>query len=133
MEALDRARGDLQNLFDSTNVATIFLDRSLAIRSFTPAVAQVLNIRPGDCGRPVTDLSGRIDLPSLVEDVAAVLQGTEMIERRVDPADGHAHYLARITPYRDEEQQPIGAVVAFVDITVLTRSEARLRVLVGEL
>ena len=133
VEALDRANSDLQNLFDSTNVATIFLDRSLVIRSFTPAVERLLNVRPGDRGRPVTDLSGRIDLPDLVEDVAAIMGGAELIERRVDPVDGHAHYLVRITPYRDDGHGAVGAVVTFVDITGLTRSEARLRVLVAEL
>src|SRR6185436_10888473 len=41
VEALDRANGDLKNLFDSTDVATIFLDRRMLIRSFTPAVTRV--------------------------------------------------------------------------------------------
>ncbi len=36
VDALDRANSDLQNLFESTDVATVFLDRNLVIRSFTP-------------------------------------------------------------------------------------------------
>ena len=53
IEELDRANADLTNLFASTNVATIFLDRNLVIRSFTPAVSQLFNIIATDKGRPL--------------------------------------------------------------------------------
>ena len=64
VEALDRANSDLQNLFESTEVATVFLDKALVIRSFTPASAEIFNILPGDRGRPITDLSSRLNLPA---------------------------------------------------------------------
>lgn len=51
VDALHRANSDLQNLFESTNVATVFLDRKLVIRSFTPAVTKVFNNLPTDKGR----------------------------------------------------------------------------------
>src|SRR3546814_4012284 len=57
VDALDHANSDLQNLFDSTQVAAVFLDRNLVIRSFTPAVTRIFNILPSDQGRPITDLS----------------------------------------------------------------------------
>ena len=37
VEQLDRANSDLRNVFDSTQIATIFLDRKLVIRTFTQA------------------------------------------------------------------------------------------------
>ena len=52
-EELDQTNGDLRNLFDSTEVATVFLDRHLLIRSFTSAVAAVYNLIPSDQGRPL--------------------------------------------------------------------------------
>src|SRR3569623_1701718 len=57
VDALDRSNADLANLFESTKVATVFLDRDLVIRSFTPAVSQFFNMLPGDKGRPLTDLA----------------------------------------------------------------------------
>src|SRR5205085_1731565 len=81
VEQLDRANSDLANLFESTRVATLFLDRNLVIRSFTPAVSQIFNILPTDRGRPLTDLVSRIDLPSLREDVGAVFASGELVER----------------------------------------------------
>jgi two-component system, chemotaxis family, CheB/CheR fusion protein len=49
---VDRAHSDLRNLFDSTQIATIFLDKHLFIRSFTPAVTSLFNLISTDPGRP---------------------------------------------------------------------------------
>ncbi len=63
IDQLDRANADLYNLFQSTQVATIFLDKNLVIRSFTPDVTKLFNLIPGDQGRPLTDLSSRLVYP----------------------------------------------------------------------
>src|SRR5690348_11227196 len=57
VEALDRANSDLQNIFESTQIATVFLDKGLVTRIFTPAVSRIFNILPGDLGRPLTDIT----------------------------------------------------------------------------
>jgi len=133
VEALDHANSDLQNLFESTDIATIFLDTKLTIRSFTPAVTRVFNILPGDRGRPITDLSSRLKLDNLTDDVAAVLAGAAVIERHIADADGGTNYLVRIAPYHGVDQRTEGAVVSFVDVTTLTNAEAKQRLLVAEL
>ncbi|MBL6459404.1 PAS domain-containing protein [Belnapia sp. T6] len=133
IEALDRANDDLQNLFASTDVATIFLDRDLLIRSFTPAATRVFNLLPGDRGRPITDLSSRFALPQLGQDIAAVLAGAEPIERRLDHEEARAHYLVRLAPYRNGDRQVDGVVISFVDVTGLTQAEGHQRMLIAEL
>ena len=133
IEALDRANNDLQNLFDSTDMATVFLDASLVIRSSTPAMAKVFNILPGDRGRPITDLASRFSLPDLAGDVAAVLASGAPIERRVEQQAGGTHYLVRLSPYRDADQRTSGVVVSFVDVSSLSKAEGRQRVLIAEL
>ena len=60
VDELDRANSDLKNLFDSTEVATVFLDRHMIIRGFTPAVSGIYNLIPSDQGRPLTDIVGRL-------------------------------------------------------------------------
>ena len=133
IEALDRANSDLQNLFGSTDVATVFLDRNLVIRSFTPAVTRIFRILPTDTGRPITDFSSRLDLPGFADEIERVFATGGSVERRVDKVDPETHYLVRLAPYRDGGQEIGGVVVTFVDVTTLTRSEARQRVLIGEL
>ena len=133
VDDLDRANTDLQNLFDSTNVATVFLDQQLVIRSFTPAISKLFNILPTDRGRPISDLTGYLRLPDLADDVNSVIAGRELVERRIDLDHGEGHYLLRMTPYQNTRGVVDGAAATFVDVTGLTRAESRLRILVAEL
>ncbi len=121
VEALDQANSDLLNLFDSTDVATIFLDRELVIRSFTPAVSRVFAIRPGDRGRPLTDLSARIELGNLAADILLVSEGHPPIERRADGQGATANYLIRIAPYRTGNNKIEGVVVTFIEVSLLMK------------
>jgi two-component system CheB/CheR fusion protein len=133
IDALDRASSDLQNLFESTDVATIFLDRNLVIRSFTPAVTRIFNVLPTDKGRPITDLSSRLNLSDFPDDIRKVFAGAKPIERQVESDEHATHYFVRLAPYRNGGQKTEGVVVTFVDVTSLTRSEARQRLLIAEL
>jgi two-component system CheB/CheR fusion protein len=132
IDELDRANSDLNNVFESTQIATIFLDRDLVIRSFTPPATDLFNVIPGDRGRPLTDLVGRIDYPDLKNDIRAVFSG-EVIERAVSLADGKGHYLARILPYRTGNNQVDGVLLTFVDVTSLVAAEGQQTVLAAEL
>ena len=130
---MDRANSDLTNLFQSTQIATIFLDRNLVIRSFTPTVTKLFNLIAGDRGRPLSDIAGRIVYPELEKDLRAVFDGGELIERSVSLADGDGHYLARIHPYRDSDNAISGVVATFVDITSIVAAEEQQRILTAEL
>jgi two-component system CheB/CheR fusion protein len=133
IDELDRSNNDLLNLFESTDVATIFLDRKLVIRSYTPAVAKVFNILPTDHGRPITDLSSKLSLSTFADDIAKVLATHDIVERRVQDPDGTTHYLVRLGPYVDGDDRTEGVVITFVNITSLIRSESRQHLLIAEL
>jgi two-component system CheB/CheR fusion protein len=133
VDELDRKNTDLQNLFESTQVATVFLDPYLVIRGFTPAVASIYNLIPSDQGRPLTDIVSRVAYGSLREDVAQVLRTLEPLERRVARDDGRTHYLMRILPYRTPDSAVDGTIVTFVDVTSIVQAEEHQRLLVDEL
>ena len=133
VEALDQANNDLQNLFESTDVATVFLDGNLVIRSFTPAVGRIFNILPGDRGRPITDLSSRFSLPGLADDIQQVFAREDSIERRVSNEQQGAYYLLRLAPYRDSELKVSGVVMTFLDVSELIRADNRQQLLIAEL
>jgi two-component system CheB/CheR fusion protein len=133
IEALDRSNNDLKNLFESTSVATVFLDRNLVIRSFTPAMDAIFRIRAGDTGRPITELASSFGLPGFEDEIAAVFGTQTVRERRVSNPDGTIHYLVRLSPYRNADQKTEGVVVAFVNITGLVNAEQRQDVLIAEL
>ncbi|HEX4480999.1 MAG TPA: CheR family methyltransferase [Rudaea sp.] len=133
VEALDRANNDLQNLFESTDLATVFLDEDLSIRSFTPAVGRIFNIIPGDIGRPITDLSSRFETVELAADIRNVFDDGLPVERRIENVKQAEKFLVRIVAYRNSNLRIEGVVVTFIDITTLALAEARQRVLIGEL
>lgn len=133
IDELDRANSDLKNLYESTDIATIFLDRELIIRSFTPAVTRLFNLIPGDRGRPLTDISHQLDYTELAQDIQQVFGARQPLERRVNRRDGVAHYIVRTLPYWTGSGKVEGAVLTFNDVTGLAQAEDQQRVLVAEL
>jgi two-component system, chemotaxis family, CheB/CheR fusion protein len=133
VDDLDRAKSDLENLFESTRIATVFLDRDLIIRSFTPAASAIFNIRAGDAGRSIADFSSRLPLPNFADDIRAVIACGEPRESRIESRDGDRHYFARLMPYRNLDEKIDGVVLTFVDVTSLTKAEAHQQVLIAEL
>ncbi|HEY4591451.1 MAG TPA: PAS domain-containing protein, partial [Thermoanaerobaculia bacterium] len=123
LEELDRANGDLQNLFQSTRIATVFVDRELRIKKFTPAAVEVFRLIEGDVGRPIADVVPRFPGGDLGKDIREVLRTLSPRERQVRSEDGDAWYLQRILPYRTVEDVIDGVVLTFLDITQLKRTE----------
>jgi len=123
---LDHANADLRNLFESTEIATVFLDRHLIIRNFTPAIATIYNLIPSDQGRPLTDIVSHLKYDSLREDVAFVLSSLEPLERRVERDDDSMHYIMRILAYREPDSTVSGVLVTFVDVTSIVEAEEQL-------
>jgi two-component system, chemotaxis family, CheB/CheR fusion protein len=126
VEELDHSNSDLRNLFDSTQIATAFLDRHLVIRSFTPAIATIFNLIPSDQGRPLTDIVSHLQYTGLSEDVIYVLQTLEPLERRIDRDDRSVHYIMRILPYREPDSTVSGVLVTFIDVTSIIKAEEAL-------
>ena len=53
----------------SIQVGTIFLDRKLCIRKFTPLIAEVFNLLPQDVGRPIAGFSTSLNYTRLLDDL----------------------------------------------------------------
>ncbi len=118
-ETLERQRttsNDLQNVLYSTDLATLFLDRDLKIRFFTPATRLLFSIIPSDVGRPLSDFTSLANDAHLLEDAAQVLKKLEPVEREIEAKTG-AWYVRRILPYRVPDDGVEGVVITFADIT----------------
>lgn len=126
VEELSQLSSDLQNLLMATDIATLFLDRSLRINRSTPRVAELFNIRHSDRGRPLSDLTHRLGYGGLLDDARRVLETLIPVEREVETEDGH-WFLIRVMPYRTVDNRIEGVVITLVDITALKRTEAALR------
>jgi two-component system CheB/CheR fusion protein len=129
VEETSKINDDLHNLIASTDIATVFIDRALSIKRYTPRATHIFNIVPTDVGRSLLDIKHKVDYDQLAEDVAETFTSLRMIERELVGPDGR-WYLVRVLPYRTNEDRIDGAVLNFIDIT--GRRQAEERLLAGE-
>ena len=126
VDELAQANGDLQNLMASTNIATVFLDRQLCIQRYTPTALALFNLIPADTGRPLSDLTHRLDYPDIMADASRALEQLGESEKEIQGLGGN-WWLARMQPYRSPPNQIAGVVLTFVDITKRKKAEDALR------
>jgi two-component system CheB/CheR fusion protein len=127
VEELNQSNSDMENLFASSEIAAIFLDRSLIIKRFSPAMAAIFNLIPADIGRPFRHLAGTIDWPDLPRDAQMVLEKLIIVEREVNAVEDGRCFLMRLLPYRTTDGRIDGVAVTLLDISELKRSEEALR------
>jgi two-component system CheB/CheR fusion protein len=136
IEELGLTNNDFKNLLNASDVGTIFLDRALRVKLSTPGAQRIFNLRPGDVGRPLSDLTSRLIDDHMDETIPLVVEQLQTVEREVESRDGR-WYLMRMFPYRTTDDRIDGAVITFHDITAarhhaasIRASEERLRLLI---
>jgi two-component system, chemotaxis family, CheB/CheR fusion protein len=122
VQELEERTNDLNNLLNSTEVATLFLDRSLCIRWFTPSLKALLQLLPSDIGRPISHFAQRFRGGDLVEDARRVLDRLLPTDAEVVDDLGR-WYIRNILPYRTADDRIDGVVVTFTEITERKRRE----------
>lgn len=126
VDDLADVQGDLQNLLNSTDTATIFLDADLNIKRFTPAARAVANLIESDLGRPLSDIASKLEGPPLMDDAREVLQSLVSRTREIRSAEG-TWYVMRALPYRTVTNTIGGVILVFSDITAIKQAEVILR------
>jgi two-component system CheB/CheR fusion protein len=118
---LTQLNSDLTNLVDSASMPTVMVDRDLRIRRFTPQASTLLNLIPGDVGRPLNNI--KINM--------AVLEFGQILQEVVDTGcrkeleaqdDTGRWYSVQFYPYKAVDNSTDGAIVVFVDVDQMKRS-----------
>ena len=115
---------DMDNLLDTTEVHTIFLDSDLAIRKFTPRVAEKFNFLKQDVGRRIDDFTHSINCVDLPAKIRQVIDGGRSHQEEVQDRIG-SWFLLRILPYRAHQAEDVdsrkidGALLTLIDISKL--------------
>ncbi len=126
VDDLSLVNGDMKNLLNSTDVATIFLDNKLRIRRFTDQSTHIYKLIPSDMQRPLSDIVNDLRYPELEADAQEVLRTLVFCEKQIATRSG-GWYTVRIMPYRTVENVIDGVVVTFINITESKLLEAQLR------
>jgi len=123
---LTQSKNDINNLFSSTEIATIFLDNNLCIKRFTPATTEIFNFITEDIGRPIEHFSNKINYSTLMDDAREIIKSLSRIEREIT-APGKRFFLVRLVPYRTDSNVIEGIVITFTDITKIKNYQSEIR------
>lgn len=111
---------DIQNFIASVDIPILMLDKGLAIRRYTPSATALLNVIPGDVGRPLSDLRLKVRAPGLEAALGQVVASGEAQE--LSGKGGERSFTLWIRPYFGPDGAVDGAVIAFLDVTDQTRA-----------
>jgi two-component system, chemotaxis family, CheB/CheR fusion protein len=132
IEELSQANNDFTNLMNSTDIGTIFLDRGLRVKMFTPRARDAFNLISTDINRPLLHIAHKLTYKDLEDDIERVRQTLHTLEREVTTTD-QRWYVMRILPYRTAEDRIDGLVLTFVDISAIKSAESELEDARGQL
>ena len=123
---IDQANNDLMNLLSSISIPVVMVGGDLRVRRFTEPARKMMNLLPGDVGRPLTDLNVATVVPHLDQIISDVIDTVQPYEREVRDRDGRWHMM-RVHPYRTAENRIDGAVIVLVDVDMFHRSQEALQ------
>ena len=126
LDDLALAQSDMQNLLNSTDFASLFLDSALPVQRYTDQITRIVHLREGDIGRPLTDLASTLNYTQLNGDAKTTLRTLTFTEKQIITTDGLC-FLVRIKPYRTLSNVVQGVVITLIDITAAKEHESRLR------
>jgi two-component system CheB/CheR fusion protein len=107
---LQELNDDIEHLLNGTDVATMFLDRQLCIRKFTPRIAETFRVIPQDIGRPLHTFAHDLAHLTLSADIERVLREGVTIETQTWDTRQRCYFL-RILPYRARTKDRAASVI----------------------
>jgi two-component system CheB/CheR fusion protein len=109
VDEFSRVNNDMKNLLNSTDIATLFLDKELNIRRYTNQATLIFKFIKSDIGRPFTDQVSDLIYPELADDALEVLRTLVFIQKQIPTRDGRWFFI-RIMPYRTLDDRIEGLV-----------------------
>ncbi|WP_168565923.1 chemotaxis protein CheB [Crateriforma spongiae] len=116
---------DMDNLLLSTDLHTIFLDRNLCIRKFTPKIGETFSFLKQDIGRRIDSFTYKLQHENLVEHAEQVLKTQQPLSFETQDLNG-TWFMLRILPYRSGADID-GVVLTLTDICSLKDANSALK------
>lgn len=118
---LTQLEGDIDNLLHSTQIGTVFLDKQLNIRKYTPAINTQFGIMPQDIGRSIDAFLYKFEHKNLLNSLHEVLTNgrTVILEPKYY---SNAWYSLKLLPYIQKEKI-CGVVLTFIDIDIVKKAQ----------
>ena len=124
---LTQMTDDMDNLLDSIQVDTIYLDRELRVRKFTLGIAKTFKLLPQDVGREFSSFNHELKYENLIEKIELVLKTERSTDEEVQDTSGN-WYLMRLLPYNSLGHID-GVLLTLIDISRIKQTEQQLEAL----
>jgi two-component system CheB/CheR fusion protein len=125
---LSESNNDLNNLIQSTDIAILFLDSSLQIRKYTPAVKKIMQLMPQDIGRHISHFRSIVQLKDFIAHVERVHETLIPFESTVNDTSGK-EFIIRIAPFITAKKEVKGVVLSFIDISTISIANRKLELI----
>lgn len=125
MDELAALNADMDNLLDSTDIGVVYLDKSLCVRKFTPSIQEHFSFLDQDIGRHIDNFTlnfSKNGENNIVKKAKTVMETGKSIDNKIQSKSGR-HFLKRITPFRNNNGDVVGVVIAFIDIEQIHQSQ----------
>ena len=109
---------DIQNIYDVSEIGTIFIDKDYRIRKFNKYCQKIFKLIPDDIGRPLEHFSTALEI-DFKEKVQVVVNTGKFFQKTVKTKDDSL-FLLRVAPYKTQENETKGVVLVLLDISSLT-------------
>lgn len=93
IDQLTDLNDDLNNYFRSNINGQLFVDRELLLKRYSPGAVKHINIREGDIGRPLSNITNNIRFETLIADIKKVINDEEPITREAEATDGRVYQV----------------------------------------
>jgi two-component system, chemotaxis family, CheB/CheR fusion protein len=125
VDEFSRLDNDMKNLLNSTDIATLFLDKELNIRRYTNQATKIFKLIKSDIGRPFTDQATDLVYPEMASDAIEVLRTLVFTQKHIRGKDDQ-WFSVRIMPYRTFDDRIDGLVITFINTSDLKKAETKL-------
>ncbi|MFA4870124.1 MAG: CheR family methyltransferase [Pedobacter sp.] len=121
IDQLTELNDDLNNYFRSNINGQLFVDRDLLLKRYSPGALKLINIREGDIGRPLSNITTNIRFETLIADIKKVIQDDEHITREAEGPNGEVYQVMTMPYMKGNGKKADGAVISFYDISELKK------------
>ncbi|MEY4760221.1 MAG: hypothetical protein RLZZ200_77 [Pseudomonadota bacterium] len=118
IEELTESSANLRTLIQSTDTATIFLDKKGLLQLYTPKSQEIFSFMPQDLGRDIRHFRPHFRDDRLWPDVDAVLENRVDVCRQI-AVGGNRHFLRRCSPYGEITGSACGVVINYTETSTL--------------
>ena len=126
---LEALNDDMNNLLNSNEVGTLFLDTQFNIRKFTPSVKHLFHLEDSDLGRSIVSFASEFDdesRQSIIKDSKLALEQLQSVEKEIHDKNGN-WFLERISPFITTRKRIEGVVITFINIVNLKNTQEELK------